>query len=79
MCDGDGRERHGQGVMDCPECPVLIIGGYSDLLDHVRDEHREVAMEPGENGETLLSRIQTAQERALARDIENRMVVDGDE
>jgi len=70
-------ERKGRGIFDCPECHVAIIGGYGDLLKHVKSAHPLAAdiMVDGDTGLTLADRIKKAQKKALKADIQDKMVV----
>lgn len=75
-----GTERDGRGVFDCPvnSCDSVIIGSYTDLLEHVRD-HPLAKLVVEEDGTNLLEQIRDARSDALAKDIQRHFCVDAEE
>lgn len=66
-------------LFDCPECETSIIGKYSDLLKHVRDEHPLAAkIVVDSDGKTVADRIKDAQKARLKDRINEEMVVNDD-
>lgn len=72
-------ERVGRGVLDCPLCKLVIIGGYSDLIRHLKVDHPlESVGVVDEDGRTVFERVKKAQKEAPAADVQNALV-DSDE
>lgn len=67
-------------VLECPRCPVSIIGSYADLRRHVRREHTLVDdSERTLDARMLDAQIKAAQKQYLDARIERERVVSRDD
>lgn len=71
-------DRHGHGVFECPveACDVTIVGGYTDLLRHVREHPLATLVADDDTGESIVEQIKDARAAALKRDIRELFLTD---